>query len=156
LRLREKQRLRHLYGLRERSSRLTFTEAARRPGKTGENLIKLLEQRLDAVALRAGFARTIDQARQLVVDGHLSVDGRKVDRPSFRLRPGQTVEVRASSRHEALFVVAVAEAFARHGPVPPYLQVDVDDLRTTLIREPRRPKVPVQCDEQLVVEYYSR
>jgi small subunit ribosomal protein S4 len=156
LRLLEKQRLRHQYDVREKQLRRTFAEALRRPGKTGENLIELLERRLDAVVLRAGLARTIYQARQLVTHGHLTVDGRKVDRPSYRLRPGQTVDVRASSRDKAPFLIAAAGAHAPDGPVPAYLDVALPDLRATLVREPRRAEVPVVCDEQLVVEYYSR
>jgi small subunit ribosomal protein S4 len=155
LRLREKQRLRYQYDLRERQLRRTFGEALRRPGKTGENLIQMLERRLDAVVLRAGFARTIYQARQLVVHGHLTVDGQRVDRPSYRLRPGQRVEVRAASRDKPPFVIAAAGGYAP-AVVPPYLEVHLPDLRATLVREPVRSEVPVLCNEQMVVEFYSR
>jgi small subunit ribosomal protein S4 len=155
LRLQEKQRLRYQYDLREKQLRRTFEEATRRPGKAGENLIELLELRLDAVVLRSGFARTIYQARQMIVHGHFAVDGRKVDRPSYRLRPGQTVEVRASSRLKPPFALAAAGANAIDAS-PPYLDVRLADLRTTLLRHPVRREVPVVCDEQLVVEYYSR
>jgi small subunit ribosomal protein S4 len=156
LRLVEKQRLRHQYDLRERQLRRVFDEATRQPGKTGEVLVELLERRLDAVVLRSGLARTIYQARQMVTHGHLTVDGGKVDRPSYRLRPGQTVEVRRSSRDKPPFLLAAAGSNAPGGPIPPYLDVDLAGLRTTLVREPRRPEIPVSCDEQLVVEFYSR
>jgi small subunit ribosomal protein S4 len=155
VRLREKQRLRHQYNLRERQLRRTFEEAVRRPGKTGENLITLLEQRLDALVGRAGFARTIYQARQMVTHGHITVDGRKVDRPSYRVRPEQTIEVRESSRDKPPFLLAIEEP-ATQGPPPPYLDVQPRQLRATLIRPPSRHEVPVLCDEQLVVEFYSR
>lgn len=156
LRLLEKQRLRHQYDIGEKQLRRAFDEAVRRPGKSGENLIEMLECRLDAVVLRAGFARTIYQARQFVVHGHLTVDGHKVDRPSYRLRPGETVEARESSRDKVPFLLAAAGAQAPDGPTPPYLDVRLPELRATLAREPLRREVPVQCDEQLVVEFYSR
>jgi small subunit ribosomal protein S4 len=156
LRLVEKQRLRHQYDLRERQLRRIVDEAVRRPGKTGETLIELLERRLDAMVLRSGIARTIYQARQMVTHGHVAVDGRRVDRPSYRLRPGQTVEVRPTSRNKPLFLAVAAGAYAPAGPPPPYLEVDLPGLRATLLREPHRPEVPVVCDEQLVVEYYAR
>jgi small subunit ribosomal protein S4 len=152
----EKQRLRGQYDLRERQFRRVVDEAMRRPGKTGENLIELLERRLDAVVLRSGLARTIYQARQMVTHGHLTVDGQKVDRPSYRLRPGQTVEVRPSSRDKLPFVAAAAGTHAPDGPTPPYLDVDLPGLRATLLTNSRRQHVPVVCDEQRVVEFYSR
>ncbi|NLT25146.1 MAG: 30S ribosomal protein S4, partial [Microbacteriaceae bacterium] len=93
VRLREKQRLRAQYGLREKQLRITFEEARRQPGLTGENLVELLEMRLDSLVLRAGFARTTAQARQLVVHRHILVDGKIVDRPSFRVKPGQLIHV---------------------------------------------------------------
>jgi small subunit ribosomal protein S4 len=154
LRLLEKQRLRYQYNIREKQLRRVFEEAVRRPGKTGENLIELLERRLDALVLRAGFARTIEQARQMVGHGHFTVDGHKVDIPSYRLRPGQTIEVRESSRNKPLFQI-VAHQAAEVTP-PPYLEVDSARLRATLTREPRRPEIRVICNEQLVVEFYSR
>jgi small subunit ribosomal protein S4 len=155
LRLLEKQRLRHQYDIRERQLRRILHEAVRRPGKTGENLIELLERRLDSVVLRSGFARTIYQARQMVTHGHIAVDGQRVTAPSYRVAPGQTVEVRQASRDKPPFQLAAAGA---HAPaaVPPYLEVQLPQLRTTLTREPQRPEIPVICDETMVVEYYSR
>jgi small subunit ribosomal protein S4 len=155
VRLLEKQRLRHQYDISEKQLRRTFDEAERRSGQTGHNLLSLLERRLDAVVLRAGLARTIYQARQLVTHGHITVDGAKVDRPSYRVRPSQVVEVRERSREMTPFLVAAAGAHAE-GPTPPYLDVQLPELRATLVREPARREIPVHCDEQLVVEFYSR
>jgi len=108
VRLREKQRLRAQYGIREAQLKKTFEEAKRAPGLTGENLVELLEMRLDAIILRAGFARTIAQSRQLVVHRHILVDGQRVDRPSFRVKPGQLVHVHAKSEKTEPFQVAAA------------------------------------------------
>ena len=156
MRLLEKQRLRHQYNVSEKQLRRTFAEAVRRSGKTGDNLVELLERRLDALVLRAGFARTIYQARQLVGHGHFMVDGKRVDRPSYRLRPGQTIEVDESSRDKEPVALAAAGAYAGAGPTPGYLDVLLPTLRATLTREPLRREVPVICQEQLVVEFYSR
>lgn len=155
VRLLEKQRLRHQYFVSERQLRRAFADALRQEGKTGENLVTLLERRLDATVLRAGLARTIYQARQLVTHGHLWVDGAKVDRPSYRLRPGQVITVKETSRTKAPFQLAAAGA---HAPATgaPYLSVSLGDLAVRVLRVPLRPEVPVICDEQLVVEFYSR
>ncbi|MGW0432660.1 30S ribosomal protein S4 [Micromonospora sp. NPDC003197] len=156
VRLLEKQRLRHQYNVSETQLRRAFDDAAKSSGKTGDTLVGLLERRLDAVVHRAGLARTIYQARQLVGHGHFTVDGVKVDRPSYRLRPGQVVEVRERSRTKPPFQLAAAGAHTEDGPAVPYLSVSLADLRTTLVREPARREVPIICDEQLVVEFYSR
>jgi small subunit ribosomal protein S4 len=155
VRLLEKQRLRHQYNISEAQLRRAFDEADGGAGKTGERLVALLERRLDAVVLRAGLARSIYQARQLVAHGHITVDGKKVDRPSYRVRPGEVVRVRERSRDLLPFQLAAAGAHAA-GPTPPYLDVAAADLRATLLREPVRAEVPVICEEQLVVEFYSR
>ena len=155
VRLLEKQRLRHQYNISEAQMRRAYEDAHRAEGKTGEAMVSLLERRLDAVVHRAGLARTIYQARQLVVHGHFTVDGKKVDRPGFRLKPGQVVEVRESSRDKTPFQVAAAGAHV-DGPTPPYLSTVLEEFRTTVIREPLRSEIPVLCDEQLVVEFYAR
>ena len=155
VRLLEKQRLRHQYNVSEAQMRKAYDDAHRGEGKTGETMVTLLERRLDATVLRAGLARTIYQARQLVAHGHFTVDGRKVDRPSYRVRPGQVIEVRESSRAREPFRIAAAGAHV-DGPTAPYLSTALADLRTTVIREPLRSEVPVICDEQLVVEFYAR
>lgn len=154
LRLQEKQRLRAQYNISETQLRRALGHAARRPEKTGDALLTELETRLDAVVLRAGFARTIYQARQHVSHGHIRVDGQKVDKPSYRLRPGQVVEAAERSKNLVPFVIAASGASA--AIVPPYLDVDTAALRARLKRLPARPEIPVTCDERLVVEYYSR
>src|SRR4051812_35503258 len=155
VRLLEKQRLRHQYNISEAQMRRAYDDAHRSQGKTGETMGTLLESRLDATVQRAGLARTIYQARQLVAHGHFLVDGQKVDRPSYRLKPGQVVEVRESSRQKAPFQIAATGAHVG-GPTAPYLSTVLEDLRTTVIREPQRSEIPVICDEQLVVEFYAR
>jgi len=155
VRLLEKQRLRHQYNISEVQMRAAYDAAHQAEGKTGENMVTLLERRLDATVFRAGLARTIYQARQLVVHGHFTVDGKKVDRPGYKLKPGQVIEVRESSRQKPPFQIAATGAHL-DGPTAPYLSTVLEELRTTVIRVPQRTEVPVLCDEQLVVEYYAR
>ena len=157
VRLKEKQRLRAQYGIRESQLRRTFEEARRTAGLTGENLVELLEMRLDALVLRAGFARTIQQARQFVVHRHILVDGKIVDRPSFRVKPGQTLQVKPKSQTTVPFEIA-AEGIHRDvlPAVPEYLDVELSRLKATLVRRPKRAEVPVTVDVQMVVEHYSR
>ncbi len=156
VRLREKQRLRAQYGIREAQLRIVFNEARRAAGLTGENLVELLELRLDALVLRAGFARTTAQARQLVVHRHILVDGQLVDRPSFRVKPGQLIHVKEKSEALEPFQVAAAGAHADVlAKVPSYLEVEIDKLQARLIRRPKRAEVPVTAEVQLVVEYYA-
>jgi small subunit ribosomal protein S4 len=154
MRLLEKQRLRAQYNIGERQLRRAMKHAVRHAGKTGEVLLSDLETRLDAIVLRAGFAQTIYQARQAVTHGHIRVDDRKVDKPAYRVRPGQVVEVAERSKAKTPFMIAATGAYAAEHP--PYLQVDRDALRAGLIRPPTRPEIPVICNEQLVVEYYAR
>jgi small subunit ribosomal protein S4 len=156
VRLLEKQRLRHQYNISEAQMRKAYEDAHRAEGKTGEAMVTLLERRLDAVVHRAGLARTTYQARQLVAHGHFTVDGKKVDRPGFRLKPGQVVEMRESSRPKPPFQLAAAGRAHLDGPAGPYLSTALEELRTTLVRIPERREVPVLCDEQLVVEFYAR
>jgi small subunit ribosomal protein S4 len=152
-RLREKQRLRAQYDISETQLRAAFDRAKRSGGKTGEALIQDLESRLDATVLRAGFARTIYQARQFVAHQHVLVNGRRVDRPSYRLQPGDFVQIAEKSRTKEPFVVAAAGA---HAEPPAYLAVRLADLICRVERTPSREEVPVICQEQLVVEHYSR
>ena len=157
IRLKEKQRLRAQYGIREAQMRKIWEEARRMEGMAGENLISLLERRLDALVLRAGFARTIAQARQVVVHRHILVDGQLVDRPSFRVKPGQVIQIKPKSQTSPQFMVAAQGQHAEVLPkVPEYLKVDLTKLRFELVREPKRLEVPIQCEVQLVVEHYSR
>ncbi|MDM4763247.1 30S ribosomal protein S4 [Galbitalea sp. SE-J8] len=156
VRLREKQRLREQYGIREKQLRIQFEEARRTAGLTGENLVEQLEQRLDALVLRAGFARTTAQARQFVVHRHILVDGKIVDRPSFRVKPGQLIHVKAASEGTEPFQVAAAGGHADVlPPVPGYLEVELSTLQARLVRRPKRAEVPITCEVQLVVEYYA-
>ncbi|WBU38672.1 30S ribosomal protein S4 [Homoserinibacter sp. YIM 151385] len=156
VRLREKQRLRAQYGIREAQLKIVFAEARKSKGLTGENLVELLEMRLDALVLRAGFARTTAQARQAVVHRHILVDGKLVDRPSFRVKPGQVIHVKERSESMEPFQVAAAGGHAEVlPPVPGYLEVELDKLQARLVRRPKRAEVPVTAEVQLVVEYYA-
>ena len=152
-RLLEKQRLRAQYDISETQLRRAFDRAKRTGGKTGEALIQDLESRLDATVLRAGFARTIYQARQFVTHQHVLVNGTRVDRPSYRLRPGDFVQIAERSRAKEPFQVAASGA---HADPPAYLEVRLADLVARVERTPSREEIPVICEEQLVVEYYSR
>ncbi|MCQ8772181.1 30S ribosomal protein S4 [Streptomyces sp. KLMMK] len=156
VRLLEKQRLRAQYDISERQMVRAYDRARKAEGKTGEALVVELERRLDALVLRSGIARTIYQARQMVVHGHIEVNGGKVDKPSFRVAPNDVVMVRERSRSKPLFEVARAGGFAADGETPRYLQVNLGALAFRLDRLPNRKEVPVICDEQLVVEYYAR
>lgn len=145
LQLREKQKAKRLYGLRERQFRRLFE-------RSRGNLLGLLELRLDNVLFRAGFAATRAQARQFVVHGHVRANGRKVDVPSFRTRPGDVVSLRPGSPVEPL-VRAATDLVAR---VPDWLLADHDELWARVEREPVRDEIQAPVDEQLVVEFYSR
>jgi small subunit ribosomal protein S4 len=155
-RLLEKQRLRAQYDISERQMLRAYGRAKKVQGKTGEALIVELERRLDALVLRAGLARTIYQSRQMVVHGHIEVNGRKVDKPSYRLRPDDVVQVRERSRDKTPFLVAREGGWAGDGETPRYLQVNLPRLAFRLDRDPDRQEIPVICDEQLVVEFYAR
>lgn len=155
LRLHQKQLLREQYNISEKQMARAFAEAVRMEGKTGDNLIALLESRLDATVLRAGFARTIYQARQQVSHRHFTVNGQRVNVPSYRLQPGDVVEVHEKSRTKDPLVLASQGAYAPEVPVS-YLDVQRESVRLVVLRRPARDEVPVICNEQLVVEYYSR
>ncbi|MEC5182803.1 small subunit ribosomal protein S4 [Cryobacterium sp. MP_3.1] len=156
VRLREKQRLRAQYGIREAQLKIAFEEARRRQGLTGENLVEILETRLDALLVRSAIARTTAQARQMVVHRHILVDGQLVDRPSFRVKPGQLIHVKAKSEGTEPFQVAAAGGHVDLLPkLPPYLEVELDKLQARLVRAPKRIEIPVTCEVQLVVEYYA-
>ncbi|GHT81203.1 30S ribosomal protein S4 [Actinomycetota bacterium] len=157
VRLKEKQKLREQYALREKQLRAMYDWAKTRPGLTGEVMIETLETRLDALVLRAGFARTIYQARQVVTHGHLLVDGVKLDRPSAKVKPGQTVQIKPKSQTSAQFIVA-AQGSHRDvlSPTPDYLDVELTKLKFKLVHQPKRSEIPVICEENLVVEFYAR
>ena len=156
VRLREKQRLRAQYGIREAQLKIQFEEARKTAGLTGENLVEQLEMRLDAIIVRSAIARTTAQARQMIVHRHILVDGQLVDRPSFRVKPGQLVHVKERSEGMEIFQVAAAGGHVDVLPkTPGYLEVEIDKLQARLVRRPKRAEVPVTCDVQLVVEYYA-
>lgn len=152
--LREKQKLRRIYGVLERQFRRYFAEAARRPGVTGETLLQLLERRLDSVVYRLGFASSRPQARQLISHGHLAVDGKPVNVPSYLIQADQLVAVRGPSRSNAMIVAAVEKAGGRRLPV--WLQIEGDAMQGRVLALPTRAEIDTQVQEELVVEYYSR
>ena len=156
VRLLEKQRLRAQYDLSETQLSRAFDRARKVEGKTGEALIIELERRLDALVMRSGIARTIYQARQMVVHGHIEVNGHKVNKPSFSVKPGFVVTVRDRSKEKHPFQVAREGGYAGEGQTVKYLEVNLKALAFRLDRDPQRREIPVICDEQLVVEYYSR
>jgi small subunit ribosomal protein S4 len=154
LQLREKQKVRKTYGVLERQFRNYFIDADSRPGVTGENLLRSLEVRLDNVVYRMGFAPSRPAARQLVGHGHFAVNGRATNVPSYQLRPGDRVEVRESHRNREPFKV-VKETLKSH-QAPEWLRVDAANLGGQVVDLPRRDQMPLDLNEQLVVEYYSR
>ncbi|MCI1983936.1 MAG: 30S ribosomal protein S4 [Bifidobacteriaceae bacterium] len=157
VRLREKQRLRAQYGISEKQLRASYEAATREAGQTGNAMIQDLEVRLDALILRSGFARTVAQARQFVVHRHIMVDGNIVDRPSYRVRPGQTIQVKPKSQTMVPFQIAAEGTHRDVLPaVPGYLDVELTQLKATLTRKPEAEEVPIQINIQYVVEFYAR
>jgi small subunit ribosomal protein S4 len=154
MQLREKQKVRRVYSVMERQFKNYFDAADARPGITGENLLRMLELRLDNVVFRMGFATSRAQARQLVGHGHFSVNGRPTNVPSFQLRPGDRVEVRQSRTSRDPFKTAKETLRSHQGPE--WLSVDAATLAGTVADLPRRDQMPLDLNEQLVVEYYSR
>jgi small subunit ribosomal protein S4 len=150
--LQEKQKLKFIYGVLEKQFRSYYEEAARTKGITGENLLRLLNSRLDYLVYQAGFARTLDGARQLVNHGHVTVNGNKVDIASFQVRPGNVIGLREKSREIAVVKDALEGAPAR----PTYLEFNENDLTATYIRLPHREEMPQTVEEHLIVEFYSR
>jgi small subunit ribosomal protein S4 len=151
---REKQKAARIYGILERQFRGYYEEANRRQGKTGENLLQILESRLDNVVFRAGFAKSRDAARQQVRHGHYLVNGRKVDIPSYRVSENDIIEVRAKSQELTPFVVARAETGER--TVPAWLEVIPSKMRILVHGLPSRQVIDTQVQEQLIVELYSK
>jgi small subunit ribosomal protein S4 len=152
LQLREKQKLRHMYGVNERQFKRIFNDAGKMPGIQGENFMILLETRLDNLVYRLGLTRTRRQARQLVNHGHVTVDGKRVDIASFRVAIGQTIGVREKSRNLDI----IKEAIEVNNFVPEYLSFDADKLEGTFTRLPERTELSSEISEQLIVEFYSR
>ncbi len=154
LQLREKQKVRRIYGVLERQFRSYVHMAERKRGVTGENLLILLESRLDNMVFRMGFAASRSEARQLVTHGHMLVNGRKVDIASFMLRPSMVVSVREKSRKIPAVVESVASV-ARRG-IPSWLDVEPDNFQGTVKAFPTREELPSTIREQLIVEFYSK
>ena len=154
IRLREKQKVKRMYGLSEKQFRRYFDEADRLKGLTGTNLLVLLERRLDNVVYRLGFASSRRQARQLVRHGHILVNGRKVNIPSFLVKVGDVIEVREKSRQNP-FVKESLEGVARRG-VPQWLELDPDGFKGVIQALPVREDITLPIQEQLIVEFYSR
>ncbi|MGP4062598.1 30S ribosomal protein S4 [Halobacillus litoralis] len=152
LQLQEKQKLRFMYGLTERQFRRMFEEAGNMKGIHGENFMILLESRLDNIVYRLGIARTRNQARQLVTHGHVTVDGGRVDIPSYRVAPGQEISLREKSQK----LNVVEEAIEVNNFVPEYLTFDEDKREGTYTRFPERSELPSEINEHLIVEFYSR
>lgn len=155
LQLREKQKVRRIYGVLETQFRNTFEKAAHMKGITGENLLGSLERRLDSVLYRMGLASSRAQARQVVRHGHIQVNGRKVNIPSFVVRPGEEISVRESSRNNPT-ILAAREATA-HAPSPSWMDVDRENLKGRINSTPRRDELTqIPINEQLIVELYSK
>jgi small subunit ribosomal protein S4 len=154
LQMREKQKCARIYGVLEKQFRGYYEEASRKQGKTGENLLRILETRLDNVVYRAGFAKSRDHARQLVRHGHITLNGHKADIPSMRVTENDIVEVRTSSLELTPFVVARAEAGER--TVPAWLEVVPSKMRILVHSLPARQVIDTLVQEQLIVEYYSK
>jgi len=152
--LREKQKMRRIYSVHERQFKRYFDTAEQRSGVTGENLLRLLETRLDNVVFRMGFATSRAQARQLVTHGHFALNGVPTNIPSHQVGEGDKVEVREASRKSNYFKNSL-EAM-RGAPRPEWLNVDIDKLTGSVTALPRRDQMPGELNEQLVVEYYSR
>jgi small subunit ribosomal protein S4 len=150
--LREKQKARRYYQLLEKQFRSYYDKASRQPGVTGENLLRLLERRLDNVVVRLGFASSRRQARQLIGHGHFAVNGRRVNKPSYQLRPGDVISVRETSSARPV----INEATELTATVPAWLQADYDSLTAKVLRLPEREEISTPVQEQLIVELYSK
>ena len=153
LQLNEKQKLRHMYGMNERQFRTLFVQASKvKEGTHGVNFMILLEQRLDNVVYRLGLATTRRQARQLVNHGHILVDGKRVDIPSYHVSVGQVISVREKSRNMEIIKSAVEGLFGR----PDFVTFDTEKLEGSLTRLPERDEMTPDVDESLIVEYYNQ
>ena len=150
--LQEKQKVRFMYGLTEKQFHKVFEKAQKMPGIAGENLLMLLESRLDNIVYRLGMGRTRRAARQIVNHGHILVNGKKVDIPSYRVMPGDTISVKENSLNHAAILASVSEKVT----VPAYLEFDEKKLSGKYVRIPERSELNSEINEQLIVEYYNR
>ena len=151
--LREKQKARRIYGLLEKQFKLIYNKANKQPGVTGENLLRLLELRIDNVVFRAGFASSRNQARQFVRHGHVSIDGERVTIPSYTLKKGQVVSLRDKARK---MIVIRHNVDTLDRTVPQWLEAEVGDLKATVRDLPLREQIDIPVREQLIVELYSK
>jgi small subunit ribosomal protein S4 len=152
--LREKQKARQIYGVLERQFRRYFSEALRRPGVTGQSLLQILEQRLDNVVYRLSFADSRSQARQLVTHGHFLVNGKKVDIPSYRVKPKDFIAWRENSRNKEVFKILTSGAPRRL--VPSWLALDSTEMTGQIASWPETSDIDIGVDSRLIVEHYSR
>lgn len=149
----EKQKLKFIYGVQERQLRRYLEMARKARGRTGERLLQLLESRLDNIVYRLGFAASLPAARQLVSHGHIEVNGKKVDIPSYIVEVGDVVAVREKSRNLDPVVQSIE---SRAGNVPDYLSLDAEARRGVLLRVPSKEEIPVPVDDNLIIEFYAR
>ena len=152
--LREKQKTKRIYGLLEKQFRGYYTLASRQTGITGENLLRILESRLDNVVYRLGFAKSRDEARQIVRHNHIHVNGRRVNIPSYRVRPGDLVAVGPKSKD--MLMIKTALIASEKIEVPGWLEVDIEKLQGTILSLPTREMIDAPVREQLIVELYSK
>lgn len=150
--LREKQRVRNMYGLNEKQFANLFHKASKMDGMAGVNFLVLLESRLDNLVYRMGFARTRKAARQLVNHGHIEVDGKKLDIPSAEIKPGQVISVRENARNLAV----INESLESNISTPAFVDVDKENKKGTFVRLPERNELNQEINESLIVEYYNR
>ena len=154
MQLREKQKAKFIYGVLEKQFRGYFKKAKAMPGITGENLMRILESRLDNVVFRLGFARTRKEARQIVTHGHICVNGKRVDIPSYRVRQGDLISVAPKSKE--LLVIKSALISNERISVPAWLEVDIEKLQGSVLALPTREQIDMDINEQLIVELYSK
>jgi small subunit ribosomal protein S4 len=154
MQLQEKQKIRYNYGLSEKKLRAYYKQACRMAGETGKNLLQLIERRLDNIVARGGFAPTIPGARQLVNHGHVTVNGRKVDIPSFKVKVGDVVSLKEKSRDNKSIIDHITQGSGIG--VPSYLESDPKARKITMKTLPAREDVPIEVEERMVVEFYSK
>jgi small subunit ribosomal protein S4 len=152
LQLREKQKARRFYGVLEKQFRSYYDKASRQPGVTGENLLRLLETRFDNVLVRLGFAASRRQARQLVLHGHWTINGRRVNIPSYQVKPNDVIALKSSNGAQQV----IRDATELISVVPAWLQADHDGLTAKILRLPERSEIDTPVQEQLIVELYSK
>ncbi|MCC6098257.1 MAG: 30S ribosomal protein S4 [Olsenella sp.] len=152
--LQEKQKAKFIYGVLEKQFRSYYEKAIKEEGITGDNLLSILERRLDNVVFRLGFARTRKEARQTVCHGHITVNGRRVDIPSYQVKAGDVVAV--ANKAKDLLPIKEALVSSEHMAVPAWLEVDVEKLKGTVLQLPVRDQIDLDLDPQLIVELYSK